>query len=55
VRKLSKQGRQNEKILLGNVKADLEELREEDFYKALASLRKDMMIAEQEGVYSISG
>jgi A/G-specific adenine glycosylase len=55
VRKLSKQGRQNEKILLGNVKADLEELREEDFYRALASLRKDMMVAEKEGVYGISG
>jgi A/G-specific adenine glycosylase len=54
VRKLSKQGRQNEKILLENVKADLEELREEDFYKALALLRKDMMVAEEEGVYRIS-
>ncbi|MDR2143519.1 MAG: A/G-specific adenine glycosylase [Treponema sp.] len=53
VRKLSKQGRQNEKVLLENVKADLEELREEDFYRALTLLRKDMMVAEEEGVYRI--
>jgi A/G-specific adenine glycosylase len=55
VRKLLTQGRQNEKILLENVKTDLKELREEDFYKALSSLRKDMMVAEKEGAYYISG
>jgi A/G-specific adenine glycosylase len=55
VRKLSRQGGQNEKALLENVKADLEELREEDFYKALASLKKDMMVAETEGLYGIGG
>jgi A/G-specific adenine glycosylase len=53
VRKLVGQGGQDGKILFENVRKDLEELREEDFYKALASLRKDMMVAEKEGVYSI--
>jgi A/G-specific adenine glycosylase len=53
VRNLAGQGRQNEKVLFGNVQMDMEELKEEDFYKALSSLRKDMMVAEEEGVYRI--
>jgi A/G-specific adenine glycosylase len=55
VRQLLKRDGQNETILLGNVKTDLEGLKEADFYKALGALRKDMMVAEKEGVYSIGG
>jgi A/G-specific adenine glycosylase len=55
VRKLLNRGRQNEKALFGDVKADLAGLREEDFYKALDALRKDMMVAEKKGVYGIAG
>lgn len=55
VRKLAGQGRQNGKALLEGVKAELEELREEDFHRALASLKKDMMVAEKEGLYCIDG
>jgi A/G-specific adenine glycosylase len=54
VRNLAGRGGQNEKALLGNIMEDLKELREEDFYRALDSLKKDMMVAEEEGVYRIS-
>jgi A/G-specific adenine glycosylase len=53
VKKLAGEGKQDGKTLLGLLENDLEGLQKDDFYRAVETLKKDMMVAEEEGVYRI--
>jgi A/G-specific adenine glycosylase len=52
VKKLALEGRQSGKKLYGKIKEELE-LKEDDFYRALEDLQKEMLVAEDGGKYGI--
>jgi A/G-specific adenine glycosylase len=53
VNKLSGVGSQNGKILYSGIEKEVEDLTKENFYKAIEGLKKDMLVAEEKGVYKI--
>jgi A/G-specific adenine glycosylase len=55
VKSLAGQGGQDAESLFGRLEKNLEGLKREDFYRAVDALKNDMLVAEEEGEYRISG
>ena len=55
IKTLSAKGPQEAAVLQNEVKEVLKTLKEEDYYRALEMLKKEMMVAEEGGVYRIGG
>jgi A/G-specific adenine glycosylase len=53
VRALAKAGPSKKSALQKSLKEELASMKEDDFYRALGSLQKDMMVAEKNGIWQI--
>ena len=52
---LSAEGPQHTTVLLGEIQKKITDINEAEYYRALAALKKEMMVAEEGGVYRLGG
>ncbi|MDR2661689.1 MAG: A/G-specific adenine glycosylase [Treponema sp.] len=55
IRVLSQEGPRNAGALRGEIQKTLKDVKDEDYARALEALEKEMMVAEEQGVYRIRG